>query len=399
MQSTANRRLMNGIFAGSAILLLAACGGNTISGPRDWDLRAPGGGINTADAATQATLARPQPDANGVITYPNYQVAIARPGDTVATVANRIGLPPAELAQHNGLDADLVLRQNEVLVLPRQVASGGMGGEAMPGSGIATEAIDITTLAGSAIDRATPTAQPAAASAAPAQASGPEPVRHQVRRGETAYGIARTYNVTPRALADWNGLGPDMAVREGQFLLIPVADDTRRQAAVAAPAPTSAPGQGSPTPVPPSASAPLPDPAATTPPAAPASPNMGEQRTAASGSARFAMPVQGQIIRPFEPRRNDGVDIGAAAGTTVQAADDGTVAAITRDTDQVPILVIRHSGNLMTVYANVDNIAVERGETVRRGQAIASVRAGSPSFVHFEVRDGFDAVDPMPYLQ
>ena len=111
------------------------------------------------------------------------------------------------------------------------------------------------------------------------------------------------------------------------------------------------------------------------------------------------MPVQGQIIRPFEPRRNDGVDIGAPAGTTVQAADDGTVAAITRDTDQVPILVIRHSGNLMTVYANVDNIAVERGETVRRGQAIASVRAGSPSFVHFEVRKGFDAVDPMPYVQ
>ena len=36
---------------------------------------------------------------------------------------------------------------------------------------------------------------------------------------------------------------------------------------------------------------------------------------------------------------------------------------------------------------------------VKRGQAIAKVRASSPAFLHFEVRQGFDSVDPMPYLQ
>ncbi len=396
-------RLRLPVLVAASALALAACDGSgQWTGPRDWDLRAPGAGLNTSDAATQATLARPQPDARGVISYPTYQVAIAAPGDTVATVAARIGIPADELARHNGLPADLVLRQDEVLVLPRQVptatapASTGTG----TGTGLSTEAIDITTLAGSAIDRASDSSAPQPAAApAPLPATGPEPVRHQVRRGETAYSIARSYNVTPKALGEWNGLGPDMVVREGQYLLIPVADQATRQTAAAAPVTTTAPGQGSTTPVPPSAATPLPEPAAATPPAAPASPDLGSQRTAASANARFAMPVTGQIIRGYEPKRNEGIDIGAPAGTTVVAAAAGTVAAITRDTDQVPILVIRHSGNLMTVYANVDNIAVERNETVTRGQPIASVRAGSPSFLHFEVRDGFDSVDPMPYLQ
>jgi len=42
---------------------------------------------------------------------------------------------------------------------------------------------------------------------------------------------------------------------------------------------------------------------------------------------------------------------------------------------------------------------VAKGDKVKRGQTIAVVRAGSPSFLHFEVRNGIDAVDPMPYLQ
>ena len=83
----------------------------------------------------------------------------------------------------------------------------------------------------------------------------------------------------------------------------------------------------------------------------------------------------------------------------MQAAAAGTVAAITTDTEQVPILVIRHDNNLLTVYANIDAISVARGDRVTRGQTIAQVRRGDPSFLHFEVREGFDSVDPMPYLQ
>ena len=58
-----------------------------------------------------------------------------------------------------------------------------------------------------------------------------------------------------------------------------------------------------------------------------------------------------------------------------------------------------HPGNLLTVYANIDNIRVERGDTVSRGQTIADVGAGDPAFLHFEVRQGFESVDPTPYIE
>jgi murein DD-endopeptidase MepM/ murein hydrolase activator NlpD len=112
------------------------------------------------------------------------------------------------------------------------------------------------------------------------------------------------------------------------------------------------------------------------------------------------MPVQGRVIRPYARGTNEGIGIAASAGTTVRAAADGVVAAITRDTGQVPILVIRHESlDLMTVYVNLDNISVERGARVSRGASIGTVAAGDPAFLHFEVRRGFESVDPMPFLQ
>ena len=111
------------------------------------------------------------------------------------------------------------------------------------------------------------------------------------------------------------------------------------------------------------------------------------------------MPVSGNIIRNYQPKKNEGIDIAAAAGTPVQAAANGTVAAITQDTEQTPIIVIRHDGGLLTVYAGVAGIKVKKGDKVKRGQTIATVRSGNPAFLHFEVRRGVESTDPMPYLQ
>ena len=86
------------------------------------------------------------------------------------------------------------------------------------------------------------------------------------------------------------------------------------------------------------------------------------------------------------------------AGTPVRAAAAGTVAAVTRDTDGIPILVLRHSDGLLTVYAGLDDLGVKKGDVVTRGQSIAKVRSGDPAFLHFEVRKGLEAVDPTPFL-
>jgi murein DD-endopeptidase MepM/ murein hydrolase activator NlpD len=377
----------------SVLALLAAC-----SEPLDLDMRGlMNGGFNTADAARAATAPRPQPDDRGVISYPNYQVAVARRGDTLAQLAARVGLPADELARYNGVQTGDPLRAGEIIALPRRVAEPSPETGAISTGPIrpASE-IDITTLAGDAIDRSAPT--PAAER--PTPQTGSEPIRHQVKRGETAFTISRLYNVSVRSLAEWNGLDSSFTLREGQYLLIPVvtaAVSTEEDS-------TQLPGTGSPTPEPPSASQPLPEetPAAaatTTATAAAPIANLGKQTGASASNAAMSFPVQGSIIREYAKGRNDGIDIGASVGTTVKAAASGQVAAITRNTDGINILVIRHPDNLLSVYTHVDNITVAKGDAVSRGQSIAKVADFEPSRVHFEVRKGFDSVDPMGYLR
>jgi murein DD-endopeptidase MepM/ murein hydrolase activator NlpD len=112
----------------------------------------------------------------------------------------------------------------------------------------------------------------------------------------------------------------------------------------------------------------------------------------------MATPVQGSIIRGYAKGKNEGINIKAAAGAPVMAADSGTVAAITKSAEGVPIVVVRHEGNLLTVYANVAGVSVAKGDNVARGQQIAKLRGGDDAYVHFEVRKGFESVDPAPYL-
>ncbi len=348
----------------------------------DFDLRGEAGGLDTSQAARTATQDRPRPDANGIISYPNYQVVVARRGDTLGDVANRAGVNPGELARYNGRSISDPLREGEVIALPRKVATAPEETKNRP--------LDITQIATTAIDRAGPGETPVATTQ---RIDGPEPIRHRVERGETAYSIARLYNVSPRALSEWNGLGPDLAVREGQFLLIPVAKDEAKPVKVAAPAAVQ-PGAGSPTPEPPSAKKPLPEPVEKV--AAPAQPSVKESAAAAS---KFLRPVSGNTLRPYQKRKNEGIDIQAATGTPVKAAANGEVAAITRDTDQVPILVLRHTGNVLTVYANISDITVKKGDKIKRGQTVAKVGPGDPPFLHFEVREGFESVNPAKYLE
>ncbi len=375
-----NRTRIPTFLFGGALILLAGCDQSF-----DFDLRSLGGGFNTTDAARRATAARPQTDDRGIISYPNFQVAVARDGDQIGDIASRVGIPADELARYNGIPLNVTLRRNEVIALPRRVA------EPSSATGAVQSGIDISSLAGNAIDRAdsapTPTNPPSATQ--PVQ----EPIRHKVEPGETAFSISRLYNVSVRALSEWNGLGPDLSVRSGQYLLIPVAAETASLQDQ-----TTTPGQGSPTPEPPSATTALPDATSTAAVASPNSPNLGSGRTDASGVAKLAMPVSGNIIRPYAKGKNDGIDIAATAGSSVVAAEDGTVAAITRDTELVPVVILKHANDLLTVYAGVDGLTIKKGDRVKRGQKIAVVRAGNPSFLHFEVRQWFDSFDPVPFL-
>lgn len=393
-----------------AALLLSACAN---SGNLDWDLRNNGGG--TSSAAENSTAARPAADSNGVISYPGYQVVAARRGDTVASVAARLNIPAGQLASYNALQVGDTLRQGEILALPVRIAANpaALPGTVMPDQGTAG-GIDVAAIATTALDRVGPASGTPTASGTTTPksngtpfsttGSGPVPVRYQVKRGETAFTIARQFNISAKALADWNGLGPDLSVREGQYLIIPTPTDiSRLPGASAAAVETTLPGEGSPTPEPPSASLPLPtektvsaaEAARTAPPA----PDLGGQRTKASAAA-MAMPVDGKIIRSYDGKTNQGIDIASSAGSAVHAAQDGSVAVITHDSSSGALIVIlRHADGLLTVYAGLDSASVAKDATIKRGQTLGTVRSGNPAQLHFEVRQGQKSVNPLTYLQ
>ncbi len=104
---------------------------------------------------------------------------------------------------------------------------------------------------------------------------------------------------------------------------------------------------------------------------------------------------------------HSGLDLAAPVGTAVLATADGTVAFAADQSAYGNLVVLNHADGYQTRYAQLDKISVKKGQTVRRGQAIATVgTSGKPSsnapHLHFEVRSnsaiGWVAADPAPLL-
>jgi murein DD-endopeptidase MepM/ murein hydrolase activator NlpD len=115
-------------------------------------------------------------------------------------------------------------------------------------------------------------------------------------------------------------------------------------------------------------------------------------------------PVDGQVTSPYgwrHSRRHTGVDIGAPRGTPVLAALSGEVVFSGWSGAYGNMVVLKHSEGLMTVYAHHEANLVQKGDVVRGGDVIGRVgttgRADGPH-VHFEVRRGEHADNPMLYL-
>ena len=380
-----NRRLFTtSIILAILGLFIASCGG-----PEPFS-------ADTVPRATPQSISS-NPTKDGVIAMDTYKVAIAQRGETLEALANRLGLEPTVLARANGIRPEDKLTNAEVIVLPKGFRSRHSGGAIISSALKSNDKnIDIKQLAQTAIDDAQPhattAAKPPKQSLVAKNADGP--VRHKVERGETAFTISRLYDVSVRSLAEWNGLDKEFTIRDGQYLLIPVG--TAPANTIAA---VSKPGNGSATPIPPSAKTPLPyeDVPAETPFIE--EPPLAKQQTPSAHSAQMVFPIDGTIIREYAKGSNDGIDMLGSAGAPVFAAAGGKVAALTTDADQVPIMVIKHPDNILTVYANVHNISVVKGDVVSRGQKIATLPETAPVSIHFEVRKGFNSVDPMNYLQ
>lgn len=137
-------------------------------------------------------------------------------------------------------------------------------------------------------------------------------------------------------------------------------------------------------------------------PAAVEAPKPAEEAEASS----FRWPAQGKVINGFGGRSasgpNDGINIAVPEGTPVRAAEGGTVIhADDALKGYGKLVLVRHANGLVTVYAHNSDIKVKRGENVRRGQVIAasgsSGNVTSPQ-LHFQIRKGAQALDPMKHL-
>jgi len=95
-----------------------------------------------------------------------------------------------------------------------------------------------------------------------------------------------------------------------------------------------------------------------------------------------------------------GQDFSAPVGTPVRAATAGTV-RIEHPAWAGNLVRIDHGNGLETLYAHLDSIDVANGARVSAGQRIGAVGTTGNStgpHLHFEVRLGGDAVNPMPFL-
>ncbi len=116
-------------------------------------------------------------------------------------------------------------------------------------------------------------------------------------------------------------------------------------------------------------------------------------------------PVDGPLSSPFglrDGRSHAGIDLAVVEDTPVRAACDGVVAYAGNGLRGYGnVVILRHAGNLATVYAHNHALQVKQGDVVTRGQIIA--RSGQTGHVtaphlHFEVRLGSIARDPLGYL-
>ena len=364
---------------------LSACENSSLSN-FDFDFR--GNSFDTSDAALQATQSRPKANELGIISYPTYQIAVARRDDTIESMAERLGQNPGELARYNGLAEGERLRNGEVLALPR---TGSRGGQYLESSDEIEETtlskdINVLELADNALKVAGVSANNQLDRTSSDAKNLMDPIKHNVVRGETVFTISRLYNISVRSLADWNGLDSDYTLREGQILIIPLVDKKATKN-------TQKEIDQSAVPAPPSSKKPQPR-------------NVNTQEFSKSTdtkisvpeNGKMAYPLEGLVIREYSKNINDGIDFTARAGTKVVAADTGLVATVTEDINQIAIVVLKHPGNILTVYANLTNIKVSTNQNVNRGDILGEIPDGDPPYLHFEIREGFESVDPLEYL-
>ena len=114
-----------------------------------------------------------------------------------------------------------------------------------------------------------------------------------------------------------------------------------------------------------------------------------------SNKGKLPPPAIGTIVRDFGKQKvldkvtsvNNGIDIRTVAGAEVRAVFGGTVSVVSSIAGLGTVVLIQH-GNYYTVYSNLSNVSIQKGQTVSPrqtiGRAAINTVTNEPE-VHFEI--------------
>ncbi|MBK6638617.1 MAG: peptidoglycan DD-metalloendopeptidase family protein [Rhodocyclaceae bacterium] len=353
-------------FAGGSVcviaaLFLAACG----SVPP----------VPVTDRAGSATVVegRGKSAAAPGIDGPSYTI---KRGDTLFAIALDQGLDYRELAQWNNLDNPDRLLVGQVLRLSAPTALAGASD-----SGVQIKPVAATpTVQIKSLDPAVTSAPAPTATTAPIVivADNSSTLKRTPKGGTQPYSeeaLARQ-----KQIDGTDGKGTALATAPVPIAPSPAAVPPAVQPTGSAPAP---------------ASAPVPAPPAQAAPALPATPPV------AASAVSWLWPAPGKVLVGFSEGANKGIDIAGKPGEPVLAAAAGKISYVGSSLRGYgKMVVVKHPGEFLSVYAHNNNVLVKEGESVSAGQKIAelgSTDTDSPK-LHFEIRRQGKPVDPIGLL-
>lgn len=101
-------------------------------------------------------------------------------------------------------------------------------------------------------------------------------------------------------------------------------------------------------------------------------------------------------------RGHKGIDLASPTGTPIRATADGMVSRADWFSSYGLYVSLEHGGSLETRYGHMSRLNVAAGQSVKKGDIIGYVGSTGRStgpHLHYEVRIGGTAVNPVPYMQ
>ncbi len=200
-------------------------------------------------------------------------------------------------------------------------------------------------------------------------------VSHKVARGDTLAAIASKYGIESNAIMEANKLASAEMLSVGQKLFIPGGKKVYYASS---------------------------RPAANVSAVSIIKDLFKPQDLKNSASNKLAWPTVGARITQYFSWRHHGLDIANKKGTPIYACDAGVVEVAGWGTGYGNQIVIDHGGGRKSRYAHLSKFYVKKGETVKKGEAIAAMGStgnSTGSHLHLEYIINGIKYNPLNYLK